>query len=53
MVIYQEKIAPPDPLPVPTGEPAEMLSSHRTTVSHEQENARLRERLARKFRKNK
>lgn len=52
MVIYQEKIAPPEPLPVPTGEPVNVRLSHRTTVSHEQENARLGQRLARMFRKN-
>jgi len=46
MMGYQEKIAPPDPLPV-TNEPSDVMLFHRTIRSLEQENAWLQERLAR------
>jgi hypothetical protein len=45
MMVYQEKIAPPDPLPV-LSEPSDVLLSQRTIESLKQENAWLKERLA-------
>ena len=53
MMIYQEKIAPPDPLPDPANEPAEVLLSRRPTESLQQENSWLKARLAHILRKNK
>jgi hypothetical protein len=47
MMVYQEKIAPPGPLPVLGSEPSDMLLSHHTIESLELENAWLKERLAR------
>ncbi len=47
MMIYQEKIAPPGPLPVLASEPPDVLLSQRTIESLEQENTWLKERLAR------
>ena len=55
MMVYQEKITPPDPLPVLASDPFDVLLSQRTDVllsqrtieSLEQENAWLKERLAR------
>ena len=49
MMIYQEKIAPPGPLPDHT-EPPDVLSFKRTIESLEQENACLKEQLARMLR---
>jgi hypothetical protein len=46
MMVYQEKIAPPGPLPAPT-EPPDVLLFQRTIESLEQENAWLKEQLAR------
>jgi hypothetical protein len=46
MMIYQEKIAPPGPLPVLAREPPDVLLSQRTIESLERENAWLKERLA-------
>ena len=46
MMVYQEKIAPPEPL-APTREPADVLLLDRTLESLEQENAWLKEQLAR------
>jgi hypothetical protein len=45
-LMMQEKIAPPDPLPVVASEPFDVLLSQRTIESLEQENAWLKERLA-------
>ena len=45
MKIYQEKIAPPGPLPVLASKPSDVLL--RTIESREQENAWLKERLTR------
>ncbi len=45
MMVYQEK--PPHPLPVPTREPPDVLLCQRTIQSLEQENAWLKEQLAR------
>jgi hypothetical protein len=53
MMVDQEKIAPPGPLPVIASEPADVLYSERTIESLEQENAWLKERLAQILRKNK
>ena len=47
MKIYQEKIAPPGPLPVLASKPSDVLLSQRTIESREQENAWLKERLTR------
>jgi hypothetical protein len=47
MMIYQEKIAPPGPLPVLASKPSVVLLSQPTIESLEQENAWLKERLAR------
>ncbi len=52
MMVYQEKIAPPEPL-APTREPADVLLLDRTIESLEQENAWLKEQLARITRDNK
>ena len=49
-MVYQEKIAPPDPLPVLSSEPSDVLALERTIESLKQENAWLRERLARNIR---
>jgi hypothetical protein len=46
MMVYQEKIAPPCTLPV-RREPADVLLLRRTIESLEQENAWLKEQLAR------
>ncbi len=46
MMVYQEKIAPPEPL-APTREPPDVLLLDRTIESLEQENAWLKEQLAR------
>jgi hypothetical protein len=45
MVIYQEKIASPGPLPI--GEPSDVLHLQRTIDSLEKENAWLKAQLAR------
>ena len=47
MMVYQEKIAPPNSLPVLASEPSDVLRSQRTIESLELENAWLKERLAR------
>ena len=52
MMVYQEKIAPPEPL-APTREPPDVLLVDRTIESLEQENAWLKEQLARITRDNK
>jgi hypothetical protein len=46
MRVYQEKLEPPGPLPVLASEPSDVLLSQRIE-SLEQENAWLKERLAR------
>jgi hypothetical protein len=46
MMVDQEKIAPPNPLPVLSSEPSDVLALERTIESLKQENAWLRERLA-------
>jgi hypothetical protein len=46
MMIYQEKITPPEPLPDST-EPPDVLSLSRTIESLKRENAWLKEQLAR------
>jgi hypothetical protein len=46
MMVYQEKIAPPNSLPILASEPSDVLRSQRTIESLELENARLKERLA-------
>jgi hypothetical protein len=46
MLVYQEKIAPPGPLPFPIREPADVFLCQRTIKSLEQEIASLKERLA-------
>src|SRR5229473_843867 len=46
MMVYQEKIVPPDPLPM-TSEPSDVMLLHRTIKSLKQENAWLKERPAR------
>ena len=46
MMVYQEKIAPPGPLPA-ANEPVAALHLERTIDSLEQENAWLREQLRR------
>jgi hypothetical protein len=46
MMVFQDKIAPPGPLPV-ASEPSDVLHLQRTMDSLEQENAWLREQLAR------
>jgi hypothetical protein len=46
MSVYQEKLEPPGPLPVLASEPSDALLSQRIE-SLEQENAWLKERLAR------
>jgi len=46
MPAFQEKNAPPRPLPFPTREPPDVLLLQRTIKSLEQENAWLKERLA-------
>ena len=46
VMVYQEKVAPPGPLPVLASEPSDVLLSQRTIDSLEQENAWLKERLA-------
>jgi len=46
MMVYLEKITPLGPLPV-TSEPSDVVLFHRTIKSLEQENAWLKERLAR------
>jgi hypothetical protein len=46
MMVYQEKIAPPGPLPAST-EPSDVLAFERTIESLEQENAWLKDQLAR------
>jgi hypothetical protein len=48
MIIFQEKIAPPEPLP---REPSDVLSLHRTRESLEQENTWLKAQLDRLLRK--
>jgi IS1 family transposase len=48
MIIFQEKIAPPEPLP---SEPPDVLSMRRTSKSLERENAWLRTQLDRLQRK--
>jgi hypothetical protein len=50
MPIYQEKIAPPGPLPVST-EPPDVPSLNRTIESLKRENAWLKARLDRLLRK--
>ena len=52
MMVYQEKIAAPGPLPV-RREPADVLLLRRTIESLEQENTWLKEQLARVTRANK
>jgi hypothetical protein len=47
MMVYHEKISPPGPLPVLASEPSDVLLSQCTIESLEQENAWLKERLAR------
>jgi hypothetical protein len=47
MRVDQEKVEPPGPLPVLASEPSDVLLSQRTIESLEQENAWLKERLAR------
>jgi hypothetical protein len=47
MMIYQEKIAPPGPLPVLGSELSDLLLSRHTIETLELENAWLKERLAR------
>ena len=47
MSVYQEKLEPPGPLPVLASEPSDVPLSQRTIESLEQENAWLKERLAR------
>ena len=47
MMVYQEKITPPDPLPVLASDPFDVLLSQRTIESLKLENACLKERLAR------
>jgi hypothetical protein len=46
MPAFQEKNAPPRPLPFPIREPPDVLLLQRTIKSLEQENAWLKERLA-------
>jgi hypothetical protein len=46
MLVHQEKIAPPGPLPFPIREPADVFLCQRTIKSLEQEIASLKERLA-------
>jgi hypothetical protein len=46
MMVYQEKILPPGPLPVLGSEPPEVLLSQRTIESLELEKTWLKERLA-------
>jgi hypothetical protein len=46
MMVYQEKIVPPGPLPVLGSEPPEVLLSQCTIESLELEKAWLKERLA-------
>jgi hypothetical protein len=46
MMVYQEKIAPPGPLPVVYSEPADVLSLHRPVDSLKQENHWLKAQLA-------
>jgi hypothetical protein len=46
MMLYQEKIALPGSLPI-TSEPSDVLSLRRSLGSLEQENAWLKERMAR------
>jgi hypothetical protein len=46
-VIYQEKIAPPGPLPASSSEPSDVLHLQRTIDSLEKENAWLKAQLAR------
>jgi hypothetical protein len=48
-MVYQDKIAPPGPLPAPS-EPSDVLHLHRTIASLENENAWLKEQLARMIR---
>jgi hypothetical protein len=47
MMVYQEKIAPPGPLPVLGSEPSDTLRSQHTLESLALENAWLKARLAR------
>jgi hypothetical protein len=47
MMVYHEQISPPGPLPVLASEPSDVVLSQRTIESLEQENAWLKERLAR------
>ena len=47
MMVYHEKISPPGPLSVLASEPSDVVLSQRTIESLEQENAWLKERLAR------
>ena len=49
MMVYEEKIAPPGPLLAST-EPSDALAFERTIESLEQENAWLKDRLARMVR---
>jgi hypothetical protein len=46
MIIYQEKIAPPERLPDPI-EPPDVLALHRTIESLKRENALLKARVDR------
>ena len=46
MIVFQEKIVPPGPLPATT-EPADVLHLQRTIDSLEKENAWLKTQLAR------
>jgi hypothetical protein len=50
MKVYQEKTAPPDPLPVVSSEPSDVMLFQRAISSLEQENTWLKERLARLLR---
>jgi hypothetical protein len=47
MMAYQDKRAPPGPLPAGTSEPSDVLYLQRTIDSRERENAWLKAQLAR------
>ncbi|SDR89733.1 hypothetical protein [Bradyrhizobium canariense] len=47
MMVYQEKIAPPGPLPILESDGADVLIFHRTIESLERENRWLKQVLAR------
>ena len=49
MMVFQENIPPPGPLPAPS-EPSDVLHLQRTIDSLEKENAWLKEQLARMIR---